>query len=101
MLNLHFRAFGPADKLKELIEKKKGSKLVIDTANPNVATREQVLAFLTALKRRIGYAQLTPEQQATLSLGLCELLQKGAVSPKFDKSRKAELFEGNLTAGNI
>lgn len=97
----NFRAFGPPEKFKEIIDKKKSTKPVIDTANPNVATREQVLGFLTVLKRKIGYDQLTPDQQATLSLGICELLQKGAVSPKFDKSRKAELFEGSLTAGNI
>ena len=95
------RMFGSSETLQEAIRRKKAVKPVIGTTSPNMATKEQVKGFIQILQRRVNYSQLTPEQQETLSLGICELLQKGAVSPKFEKSRKAELFEGNLTAGNI
>lgn len=97
----NFRAFGSPDKFAETISKLKSTKPVISTSSPNLATREQVLAFTSNLRRRINFNQLSDDQKASLGPGVCELLQKGAVSPKFDKNRKSELFLGTLTAGNI
>lgn len=96
-----FRAFGTPEAFRENITRLKNDKPIIDTANPNIATPEQVRGFISSLRRRVKYDQLTKTEQDSLGPGVCELLQKGAVSPKFEKSRKSELFKGNLTAGNI
>lgn len=97
----NFRGFGSPEKFRDTINKMKSSKPVIDTANPNSATEDQVRGFIKVVERRVELQKLSPDDQATLGPGICELLQKGAVSPKFDKSRKSELFAGNLTAGTI
>lgn len=87
--------------LKNGISGIKRQKPVIDTSNPNIASDSQINSFFLALERIVSTSELSADQRITLVLGVCELFQKGAVSPKFDKSRKSQLFTGNLTVAQI
>lgn len=87
--------------IKRAIAITKQNKPVIDVSNPNIATDQQIIQFFGALARIVSTTELTDDQKGELLLGVCELFQKGAVSPKFDKSRRSQLFSGTLTVANL
>lgn len=54
---------------------------------PGQATSTQVNDVITQIAKNKGLSPVTPEDCFDIRLGVCELMQSGATSPKFDSTR--------------
>ena len=76
----------------DFVTKQKKEKPTISVTPPSEATEDQVKSVFNRIaKDALGIENPTTDDQMHIKIGVCELLQAGAASPKFDKNRKTNI----------